>query len=365
MNTKNKRIIWNLFRSLLELKQTERLWHIPLLASLCSGIPLLVGLYFQNLSYGILSCTAGLVILYLPSANLAERMITMLACSFGFMISFAIGIIFSFNPVISAAVLGILTFGVQWTATYFRMKPPGSFFFLMIASIASCMPFDLRTIPLKIGLVGMGAILACVLAFLYSLYIVKIYPAGSEQIRIKPKSYHKTIEAAITGFFVALSLLIGNLLHLSSNPYWVPISCLAVMQGVTLEHIWQRSFQRILGTLVGLALAWLLLLLHLTPLTVCIIIFILRFIIEMLVVRHYGLAVIFMTPLAILLAEAGSAISADPNVLIPTRFFDIALGSIIGGIAGWFIHHEQLKEKADRQIRKTRITLGRKDNFGV
>lgn len=359
MNSKNKNIIWNLFGSLFELKQTERLWHIPFLASLCSGIPLLIGLYFQNLGYGILASTAGLVILYLPLTNLAQRMITMLACSFGFMISFAIGVIFSFNPVISAVVLGLLTFSVQWTANYFQMKPPGSFFFIMIASIASCMPFDLGTVPLKIGLVGMGAMLACVLAFLYSLYIVKVYPVRSEQIQIKTKSYHNTITSALAGFFVGLSLLIANLLHLN-NPYWVPISCMAVMQGITLEHIWQRSFQRILGTLVGLALAWLLLLEHPTPLTACIIIFVIQFIIEMLVVRHYGLAVIFITPLTILLAEAGSAINANPNVLIPTRFFDIALGSIIGAIAGWFIHHEQLREKAGRQLRKTRIALTRK-----
>ncbi len=290
-------------------------------------------------------------------------MITMLACSFGFMISFAIGIIFSFNPVTSAVVLGLLSFGVQWTATYFRMRPPGSFFFIMIASIASCMPFDLGTIPLKIGLVGMGSMLACVLAFLYSLYIVKIYPAGRERIQIKTKRYHNAIASAITGFFVGLSLFIGNLLHLS-NPYWVPISCLAVMQGITLEHIWQRSFQRILGTLAGLAFSWLLLLQHLTPLTVCIIIFVMQFIIEMLVVRHYGLAVIFITPLTILLAEAGSVISANPNVLIPIRFFDIALGSVIGAIAGWFIHHEQLREKAARQLRLTKIAL-RKNNLGI
>jgi hypothetical protein len=43
--------------------------------------------------------------------------------------------------------------------------------------------------------------------------------------------------------------------------------------------------------------------------------------------------------------KSRNAISADPNVLIPTRFFDIALGSVTGAIAGWFIHHEQLKEK--------------------
>src|SRR5687768_11681188 len=129
----NKDIAGNVFRSLFELKKSERLWHIPLLASLCTGIPLLTGLYFDNLRYGILACTAGLVILYLPSSSLANRMITMLACSFGFMVSFAIGIIFSFNPFVSSLVLGLLAFGVHWIVNYFRMKPPGSFFFIMIA----------------------------------------------------------------------------------------------------------------------------------------------------------------------------------------------------------------------------------------
>lgn len=363
MNAKRK-IIGNLVRSLFELKQTERLWHIPLLASLCSGIPLLVGLYFKHLDYGILSCTAGLVILYLPVASLAQRMITMLTCSFGFMISFAVGVIFSFDPVTSSVVLGLLAFGVQWTATYFNMKPPGSFFFIMIASIASCLPFNMNTIPLKIGLIGMGAMLACVLALIYSVYIVQIYPGKAAPTPNTAPGYHNTISSAITGLFIGLSLLIGKLLHMN-NPYWVPISCLAVMQGVTLEHIWQRSFHRILGTFIGLGFTWLLLLQHLTPIYICLLIFILQFIIEILVVRHYGLAVIFITPLTILLAEAGNAINADPNVLIPTRFFDIALGSVIGAIAGWFIHHEQLKEKAERQIRKTRIAIKRKTNPGL
>jgi len=45
-----------------------------------------------------------------------------------------------------------------------------------------------------------------------------------------------------------------------------------------------------------------------------------QFIIEMLVVRHYGLAVTFITPLTILLAEAGTAFNADPNILMPARF---------------------------------------------
>ena len=349
----------SIFTSFFELKQTERLWHIPLLASLCAGIPLLAGLYFNHIEYGILGSTAGLVILYLPSTTIANRMITMLACSFGFMLSFTIGIIFSFSILLSSLVFGVLSFGVQWAANYFKLKPPGSFFFIMIAAIASCMPFDLATIPARVGVVGMGAMLACGLAFAYSIYIVRYYPPKVQIIQLKKGRYDNMIQSVITGVFMGGSLLIGHLLHLQ-NPYWVPISCLAVMQGVSLEHIWSRSLQRIIGTFVGLGLAWLLLLQRPSALALCISIFILQFIIEMLVVRHYGLAVIFITPLTLFLAEAGSAMHADLNVLMPARFLNIALGSIIGAVAGWFIHHEQLRNKAERQLRLTRIAFKRK-----
>lgn len=344
---------------LFELKKTERLWHIPVLASLCVGLPLLIGYYFDKLDYGILSCMAGLVILYLPSTTLARRMITLLACSFGFMISFAIGISFSFNPIFSSIVLGLFAGAVYLVVNYFGMKPPGSFFFIMIASIASCMPFDLMTIPTRVGLIGMGAMLACFLAFFYSLYITKKSPPKSELIVVKRKYYATLFEALIVGFFIFLSLLAGHLLQLE-NPYWLPISCAAVMQGASFQHIWQRSFQRILGTFIGLGLAWLLLLLKMTPLTICISIMVLQFIIEMLIGRHYGLAVIFITPLTLFLAEAGSAMTVDPTTLISVRFMDILLGSVIGAIGGWFLHHEQFRHKAERQIRKTRVRVLRK-----
>lgn len=344
---------------LFELKKTERLWHIPVLASLCVGLPLLIGYYFDKLDYGILSCMAGLVILYLPSTTLARRMITLLACSFGFMISFAIGISFSFNPIFSSIVLGLFAGAVYLVVSYFGMKPPGSFFFIMIASIASCMPFDLMTIPTRVGLIGMGAMQACFLAFFYSLYITKKSPQKSELIVVKRKYYATLFEALIVGFFIFLSLLAGHLLQLE-NPYWLPISCAAVMQGASFQHIWQRSFQRILGTFIGLGLAWLLLLLKMTPLTICISIMVLQFIIEMLIGRHYGLAVIFITPLTLFLAEAGSAMTVDPTTLISVRFMDILLGSVIGAIGGWFLHHEQFRHKAERQIRKTRVRVLRK-----
>ncbi|WP_299823858.1 FUSC family protein [uncultured Pontibacter sp.] len=354
---------WELLRkelkSLVELRKSERLWHLPVLASLCVGLPLLVGYYFGRLDYGILASTGGLVILYMPSTALAHRMVTLLACSFGFIFSFAIGISFSFNPLLSALVLGAYALCVHWVAKYFAMKPPGNFFFIMLVCIASASAFNISSIPTRIGILAMGTMFTCVLAFFYSLLIVKKSMPKAELIVVKDSTYANLVESAIIGTFVGGSLLVGHLLELN-NPYWVPISCLAVMQGISVRHIWQRSLHRILGTFIGLGLTWLLLSFNLSALDICISILILQFIIEMLVVRHYGLAVIFITPMTIFIAEAGSAMTADPNKLVYARFLDIVLGSLIGAGGGWLLHHQQLRQKAQRQLRKTRIAFLRR-----
>lgn len=348
--------------ALFKLKATNRSRHIPFLAALCIGVPLLTGLYFNNIKYGLIASLAGLVILYIPTgATLPNRMMTLLICSFGFMISYTIGICFSFNPILSAVVFGLFSMAVHYITSYFGVKPPGNFFFIMIASMASCMPFDLQTIPAKIGLIGLGTMFACSLALIYSLLLSQKTTSQNPVVVttvFARKEYSSLVEALIIGIFMFVSLLSGHLLQLQ-NPYWVPISCLAVMQGVTLHHIWQRGFQRILGTLIGLALTWLILSLNTSLLGICLSIIALQFIVELLIVRNYALAVLFITPMTILLSEAGNPIVLHPNELIFFRFWDIALGSFIGAAGGWFIHHEKLKHLAVRRLRKTRIIMRR------
>lgn len=358
MKRRTRYIIRRELHALLELKKTERLWHIPLLAALCVGIPLLTGLFFGRLHDAILACTGGLVILYIPSTNIAARMRTMVICSLGFMVSFAVGLAFSFDPLLSALMLGMLSFAVHWLTHRFYQRPPGNFFFIMLLSMASCMPYQPDTIAFKTGMLGLGALLACVLAWLYSILIVSKYPS---QQAVRPTAEKRIrftgiFTSSVIGLVMGLSLLMAHLLKLN-NPYWVPISCIAVMQGANRRHVWQRSLQRILGTFIGLGLGWLILSFHPTAIAVCLSILVLQFIVEMLIVRHYGLAVIFITPLTLLLAEAGRAMTADPAALISARFIDIVLGSLIGAIGGWVLYHRALHLRATRELRKARVAV--------
>lgn len=346
-------VIRDEWHALFELKKTERLWHIPLLASICTGIPLLLGHLGGHLDYGALACIGGLVILYLPSTNLVHRMLTLLLCAFGFIISFTVGAALSFDPILSAATLGLFAFGVNWTVKYFSLLPPRNFFFIMIASMASCMPFDLVTLPTKIGLIALGAIFACIMALFYSIYIVRHIPVKEAPVILRKVDRFSLIESGIIGFFIAVSLLIGHLFRLD-NPYWIPISCLAIMQGLNVVHVRRRGFHRILGTFIGIGFTWLLLMLKPSPLLICIMILTLQFVIEMLVVRHYALAVIFITPLTFFLAEIASGFSANSTQLTSSRLIDIIIGSLIGVFGGWLLYNRKLQRATVWQLYQRR-----------
>ncbi|MGG5577242.1 FUSC family protein [Myroides sp. C15-4] len=351
-------------KNLFQLKHSDRLWHVPFMAMFAIGVPLLTGWYFDNLQAGLLACLAGLVILYVPAhLPTPQRMFIMLVCSFGFMFSYVVGVIFSFNYLVSAVVFGLFATAVHWISLYFSMPPPGSFFFIMIASMASNTPFDFDTIATRIGYFVLGTIFACTLALIYSFIIGRRY-LPQTPVRIIPVVPIKTqmdylIRALIVGAFMFISLLLGNLLHFN-NPYWIPISCLAIMQGISLYHVWQRALHRIAGTFIGIGLCWALISISQEPLYLCICIMLLQFIIEIFISRNYTFAVVFITALTVLLAEAGSPLIHAPNTLIQSRLIDIIIGSLLGGIGGWLLHHEYIRHHTVDQIRSTRIVWKRK-----
>ncbi len=349
-----------MLQQLLEFRKSDRKWHFPVLAGLSIGIPLLAGYFTGNLQGGRLASMAGLVILYIHSLGVGSRMITLMACSFGIMVSFSAGSLFSFDPFVASLVLGLYAFVVHIALYYLKMtRPPGNFFFIMIASVAICMPFNLKAIPQNVGYIGIGTMISCALGLLYTLLTFKQQKQASKVITIEKNKYVNIVESVTFGFMVGVALLIANLLQLE-NPYWVPTSCAAVMQGASTRHIWQRSIQRILGTFIGLGFTWGILLLQPTLLAICISIILLQIIVEWLVVRNYGVAAVFITVLTIFLAESGGTLTASPTDLITARFFDILIGSAIGAIGGWILYNERLHYRATRHIRKTRILISRR-----
>lgn len=159
------------------------------------------------------------------------------------------------------------------------------------------------------------------------------------------------MESLIYGLFMCISLAVAFALKFE-NPYWIPISCAAVMQGSSSKHTWTRGIQRIVGTLVGLGVTWLIAYTNPTPLFMVISITLLQIIVEFLVVRNYAIAVVFITILTIFLAETGRQLSENTEQIFLARMFDILIGSIIGMIGGWMLFHEKVHYHTTAQLKK-------------
>lgn len=335
--------------SVFTFHKSERHWHIPILAALSVGIPLFIGYLFGNLSSGVLASTSGLLILYTRYVPIVNRMITLMTCSFVFILSYFIGALGAFNLWVAPLILLIYVFFLNLIIRFFEVKPPGNFFFILIFSLSICQKFDLTTLPERVGIITLGTISTCVLAFVYSLLTMKNYSLSDETILFKKSKRVDIGESAILATTIGISLLVATIFKLE-NPYWVPVSCAAIMQGATRRRIWERGINRVVGTFIGAGFAWFLLSLHISGLAICIVIISLQFMVEILVVRQYAIAVIFITALTIFLAEAGHP-SHTEEQSIYIRFFNILLGCFIGAIGGYILHHNKFRSKLEQSSR--------------
>jgi hypothetical protein len=241
-----------------------------------------------------------------------------------------------------APFLGLVAFALTIAARAARLNPPAGLFFIMAASIGAYSGAPLETIPLRVALLGSGALLALLAGIVYA----RIVPQ-SEAARKAPAPPPLTrefllLDPAIIGLAVALSLGIAEALGVE-RPYWAPISCLAVIQGASLRAIWTRQTQRVVGTALGLVVAAGLLSLPLDPWIVALEITVLTFVVEAAVVRHYGFAALFFTPMSILIAEAPRLGAVQPATLMQARLIDTVIGSLVGLAFGHVIHHARVK----------------------
>ncbi|ENO89158.1 FUSC family protein [Thauera linaloolentis] len=346
-----KALILSEWRQLIAIAPSNRRWQMPFAAALASGLPLVVGAFFGHLEYGLISSLGGLVFLYQPNTPLSHRMTWLMACSFGMSASYTLGAIAHFVPLAQALMLGLITILVSMVARFYRIGPPGSLFFVMAAAIAAHTPGTVEEVPLKVGLLTMGTLLASLIAFFYSLHILR--QEAPEATASQPEADFDIVvlDSIVIGAFVGLSLAIAQALQLD-RPYWVPISCLAVIQGVSMRAVWNRQLHRVLGTAVGMLLAWGIISLPLSPWSIAPIVIALTFVIESTVVRHYGFAVVFITPLTILLAEAPTLGQLPAAALLESRFFDTLLGCLVGLAGGICLHNARFRQTVGRQLRR-------------
>ncbi|MFE3975891.1 MULTISPECIES: FUSC family protein [unclassified Peribacillus] len=137
-----------------------------------------------------------------------------------------------------------------------------------------------------------------------------------------------------------------------NRSYWIPLSCAAVMSGSTIIATFHRAVQRTFGTVIGLLIASLILAAVHNEFIIVLIILLLTFITELFIVRNYGLAAMFFTPSALIMAEYSSQ-SYDFSFFATVRITDIVVGSLIGLIGALLLGSRSASSLLNHLMAKT------------
>lgn len=160
------------------------------------------------------------------------------------------------------------------------------------------------------------------------------------------------LSAVRFGFITIIAAIIAFQFEFVRS-YWVPLSCVAVISGATIVSTFHRTLQRFFGTVIGIALAGFILSLDPSPYAIVLIIFALTSITELFIVKNYGLAALFFTPNALIMAESTSQHFYHFSYFAEARLIDVVIGSVIGLIGVFIIGRKSASSRLPHVVSKT------------
>lgn len=246
-----------------------------------------------------------------------------------------------------------------------RWHPPGALFPIFALAACAAVPADPARIPLATAVAAASALLAVAIGVAGALrdadrrQALLARPAARRRVAPAPQLAalapqpatlapqatapapqplaRRVIAIALArvdrgdalrcGGVTLLAGAVPTLLGLG-HPYWAMVAALAAISGPDTTARLVRAGHRAGGTLLGVAAAALLLSLPLTPLGTIAAVVLLQCAAELLVGRNYALALVAVTPLALLMVELAHPVGNA--TLLHDRAIETLLGAAIG-----------------------------------
>ena len=302
------------------------------------GLPLTIFTAAGQQSLGLVASLGGLAALYCAALRRIDRMHVLPLVVIGLVIAAVAGVTCSGSLwltigclTVIAAIASALTFGVG-------LGPPGPIMFVNVAAISARMaaPPELNGAAMNggfvVAMVAIGGVVA---------YLVVIAPLALPSVRrregpplgLRALFPDFELDAAMTAVTVRVVVAVALCGVVSGSlgvhrSYWVIIAAVAVLQaGNSRRMTTIRAVQRVLGTMVGVVFFGAIVAISPSGAWLVLTIMLLQFATEVVVTRNYALALVFITPLALMIASTGNADS--PLVSVMGRIVDTLLGATI------------------------------------
>lgn len=324
--------------ALVRLNDGPWRWSAGVQAGLAASIPLGLFTISGHQAEGLVAMLGAFTALYFARFQLVDRLRLMPVIAAGFVIATAIGTFSSAN--IGPTVLSLISVAAISCTLTFRLAigPPGPMMFVLVAGVSGHI-----TAPARLG--GSGAdplrITQLVAIGAFSAYLITVAPLVLPVVRRgqgPPLPLRELLPLArfdhVTRSIITRVLLAVTIASVVSIPlgvphaYWVIMTAGVVLQtGHTLRIPTIRALQRVIGTVLGVAAFGLIAITEPSGFQVVAIVALFQCAIEVVVARNYGLAMMFITPLALTI----STTVGDTGTLVVgiDRTVDTMIGAII------------------------------------
>lgn len=118
-----------------------------------------------------------------------------------------------------------------------------------------------------------------------------------------------------------------------SHPYWAMVAAVSVLTAPSVRHIASRGVLRATGTVVGLGVTAVLLAPAPGPTALVVMIVVAQWGAELFVMRNYGLAAVFITPLALMMGQLVHPLPTGE--LLEARGLETLIGVTVGIAVAW------------------------------
>ncbi|MDR5698315.1 FUSC family protein [Agromyces aerolatus] len=244
-------------------------------------------------------------------------------------------------PLTAAALVLVLVVGVL-TVNVARLGPPTPLFFVFAVLVCASVPTPGDEAWLRIGIAAAAAAFAWAVSLSGWLLRRAVARPGASVSPFKPlrsaapvrwgalrdaavwRAIAQHVIGGLATGAIALAFGIGH-------PYWAVVSVAAVIPPAGAAHSVSRAWHRVFGTVAGVVVTWSILLPDPAVWVLVLVVAVAQFGAEVFVGRHYGVALMFITPLALVVAHLGQPVPV--GTLLVDRVVETALGCAVAILA--------------------------------
>ena len=311
-------------------------------AAIALAVPLLVLLALDRIDLAVYASFGAFTGLYGRSEPYRVRLVSVTAAAIALVACIAAGVTLAClgQPLwLTALVLAVVIGGGVFATAVIGWIPGQPVFLVFALLVCGAIPTTWDEAPTAIATAALSAGFAWVVCM--SGWVIRRLAGDrhAHHFRALPRSPHRSfsalkdevvIRAAVVAVFGGLVTGAIALASGIGHPYWAVVAVVAVLPLAYAPFSLTRAWHRAAGTTIGVFIAAGILWLELPPIVIIAIVVVFQFITEVVVAHHYGIALLFITPLALLVSNL--SLPSEVLPLLADRVLETAIGCAVAAV---------------------------------